>query len=213
MNIIFYLLEKFFKEEKYKIILLLLVIFTVNIFQINGISFITAKIIEGVEHSNYNIVYKNLNNFILISTLFMIIYNVYRILQNNIITKLRNWVRKEILSLILIANNEYLNQTNFLNFTSPMHRIGAASFLLFSDFFSLILPNLTYIVVISLYFIYKNSFFGILFMIANIFIVFYFYFNWSDMMKLKKSSEEIVTKVESDILDLFNNMGKNNLSR
>jgi len=208
MEIILYLLNKFFKEEYFYSILLLLTSFLINLLQINGISFITAKIYEGIEKSNFTFVQYQYKLFMFFSIISIIIYHIYNIIEDKLLTKLRNWIRQEILRIILNANNESLDQINFMELSSPTNRIGASAYLVFSNVFSELLPNISFLLMISLYFLYKNFLFGFFFFIANLFIIYYFYINWGEMMVLKKEYEASFSKNESDLLDIFNNMEK-----
>lgn len=208
MEIILYLLEKFYNEEKITTFLLLLATFSINIFQINGISFISAKILEGIENSRYPEVFYNYKLFIGLSIFAIILYHIYRLLQNKLLTKLKNWVRQEILRLILAANNESLDQINFMELSAPTQRTGAACYLVFNSFFSELLPNFSFLLMISLYFFYKNFMFGFVFLLANLLIVYYFYLHWNELMTSKKDYEAAYSKNETDLLDIFNNMEK-----
>jgi ABC-type multidrug transport system fused ATPase/permease subunit len=208
MDIFYYLIKKFYGEESFKILLLLFVSFSTNVFQINGISFITAKILQGIETSNFKSVYENFYKFIYVSVFFLILYHCYRILQNDILIKLRNWVKKEIVRLVLNANNESMNQVNFLGLATPTQRIGAAAYMIFSKVFNTLLPDISFLIMISLYFFYKNPLFGSVFFFSNLLILFYILYVWNDMMKYKKVYEASFTRDESYIIDLYNNMEK-----
>jgi ABC-type multidrug transport system fused ATPase/permease subunit len=208
MDIFYYLLKKFYGEESFKILLLLFVSFSTNVFQINGISFITAKILQGIETSNFKSVYENFYKFIYVSVFFIILYHCYRILQNDILIKLRNWVKKEIVRLVLHANNESMNQVNFVSLAPPTQRIGAAAYMIFSKVFSTLIPDMSFLIMISLYFFYKNPLFGSIFFVSNLLIIFYVYIVWNDMMNYKKVYEASFTRDESYIIDLYNNMEK-----
>ena len=52
MNIVQLLLQDFFYHEQFNTILLVLISFTINLLQINGISFITANIINFIQKNN-----------------------------------------------------------------------------------------------------------------------------------------------------------------
>jgi len=208
MDIFYYLIKKFYGEESFKILLLLLVSFSTNVFQINGISFITAKILQGIENNNFKSVYDNFYKFIYVSIFFVILYHIYRILQNDILIKLRNWVKKEIVKLVLNANNESMNHVNFLGLSAPTQRIGAAAYMIFNKLFTTLLPDISFLIMMSLYFFYKNPLFGTVFFFSNLLILFYILYVWNDMMKYKKVYEASFTRDESYIIDLYNNMEK-----
>lgn len=208
MDVVYYLIENFFKEEKIKIILLLLLSFTTNVFQINGISFITANIIQGIEHKNFNSVDTYFRYFVFISVFFVIFYNAYRIVQNDLLTKLRSWIRNELIKLVLLSNNEELDEINFTSLSSPINRISASSFLIFNSFITSLLPNISFLLMISIYFLYKNFLLGFLFFFTNLTILFYIFYKWQDMMEYKNDYEQHVNKNESYLIDMLTNLEK-----
>ena len=85
MNVIYTLLLQFIQQEKAKSIGILLLSLLINLFQINGISYITANIITFMQDKNYNLVNTYFNYFILASIAFIIIYYLYKILQLSLI--------------------------------------------------------------------------------------------------------------------------------
>ena len=66
MNVIYYLLQQFLNEEKIKSIGILLLSVLLNVFQINGISYITANIITSIQKNNKNNVDTYFKYFIVI---------------------------------------------------------------------------------------------------------------------------------------------------
>ena len=53
MNIIYHLILKFFNEEKFKTIFLIILSLLINFFKINVISYITANIIKYINTKDY----------------------------------------------------------------------------------------------------------------------------------------------------------------
>ena len=208
MNILYYLLEKFLKEEYINTGLLIFLSLTLTLFQTNGISFITAKIIEGIHSKNIKNVFTNYKNFILITIVFFILYYLYKYIQNNLLQKLIQWTRYEIFKLILVVNNENMSSENFTSFFTPISRIAMQLYMLFSNIISAFIPTLTFLLVIFAYFIYKIPRLGYGFLLGNIFIILYIYVNWQNMLKNKNKHETIMNQNDTYIMDILNNIDK-----
>jgi hypothetical protein len=83
MNVIIYLINKFFKEEYINTGLVIFLDLIETLLKINGISFITANIIKGIENKNYKLSYEYFYYFIGISLVFIILYGVSDYLQKS----------------------------------------------------------------------------------------------------------------------------------
>jgi ABC-type multidrug transport system fused ATPase/permease subunit len=208
MNIIFYLLHKFFYEEKYKSILILIISFIINIFQINIISYITANIINSIQKNNLNLVYQYYKYFIVISVIYVFLYNFYKLLQNNLLTKLRQWIRSELIKIVLVINNENFSNINFTKLNSPINRISGNCFLVFNNIFTYLIPNITLLFIISGYFVMKDKLFGFLFLLANIIVGLYIYYTWNDMMHHNNIYEKYSHENESYLVEILNNVDR-----
>ena len=97
MNIIYFLLLKFFNEEKTNTIMMVINSFLINVLQTNGISFITANIITSLQNTNKQNTYYFFQWFILVSIIFIILYHSYKYFQNKLLTKLRQWMRHNLI--------------------------------------------------------------------------------------------------------------------
>ena len=208
MNIIHTLLLQFIQQEKAKTIGILLLSLLINLFQINGISYITANIITFMQNKNYNLVNTYFNYFIFASIAFIIIYYLYKILQNYLIIKLSLWIKKEIIDIIFKTNNENFSGINFTEFITPINRISNGSYLLFYNILTDMIPNLAFLLMISLYFMYTNPLFGVMFFVSNIFIIGYIAYYWNELMENRMNYEKKVNSNEKYMIDLFNNMDK-----
>ena len=208
MNVIYYLLQQFLNEEKIKSIGILLLSVLLNVFQINGISYITANIITSIQKNNKNNVDTYFKYFIVASIVFIILYYFYKILQNQLIVKLSQWLKRELIKIIFKTNNENFSGINFTNYITPLNRISNGSYILFYNVLTDLIPNLAFLLMISIYFIYSNKFFGMLFFLSNIFLIFYIYYYWNEMMEYRMKYENKVNSNESHIIDLFNNIDK-----
>ena len=208
MNILLYLLEKFLNEESANTIILIILSLTLTVFQTNGISFITAKIIEGIHKKNMNTVFENYKYFIVVTVIFFILYYIYKYIQNNLLMKMMQTTKHEILKLILTVNNENMSNVNFIEFITPITRISVSFYVLFSNFISVLIPTIAFLVVISGYFLYKNSFLGLFFLLGNICIFVYIFLFWEKMLEFKNKHETKINDNEKYIIDILNNIDK-----
>jgi len=208
MDIISYLISEFFKEEKTNTIILCILSLVITLIQTNGISYITANIIQSVEKNSKNLTMGFFYYFVLVSILFFVIYYIYKRYQNTLITKLIQWVKHEIFKIILKSNNENMQNINFIEFITPITRIAVSFYALFFDIITVIIPTVAFLLIISLYFLYENTIFGISFLIANLVLFYYIYVNWNDLTKVKNEQETIINKNEKFIIDILNNIDK-----
>jgi len=208
MNILYYLLEKFLREEYVNTALLIILSLTLTLFQTNGISLITARIIESIHSKNINNVFTNYKYFILITIVFFILYYIYKYIQNNLLQKLIQWTRYEIFKLILTINNENMSNENFTSFFTPISRIAMQLYMLFSNIISSFIPTFAFLLVIFGYFIYKIPSLGYGFLFGNMVIFLYIFAFWQDMLKQKNKHETVMNKNDSYIMDILNNIDK-----
>ena len=208
MNIFEYLCNKFFAEQKVKIILLCILSLIISFFYTNLSSIVNANIIQGIQQNDYKKTLSNFRYFIGVSAIFLIIYYIYRTLQNNLLTILVHWTKSEIYNFILLANNENMRNVNFVEFITPITRISNSCNLLLSDILTSIVPTVAFLIVIFIYFIYKDVALGIGFLSGNILILLYFLYFWKDMFEYKKKQEMITVDNERYIIDSLNNIDK-----
>jgi ABC-type bacteriocin/lantibiotic exporter with double-glycine peptidase domain len=180
----------------------------INFFQVNGISIITAKIIESIHKNRIGIAKINYGYFIIVSILFLLFYHLYKHYQNLLFTKLPSWLRRELVKFIIETNNENISPINFVKLISPINRIANSAYGLFYRLLVHMFPDFVFIFVISFYFIYKSIPFGIFFLIANIFLMIYMFTGWSDVLSSRKEYEEETNNNEKYLIDMFNNMEK-----
>jgi len=208
MNIIYNLLIDFLKNNKLKSIGILLLSLIINIFQINAISYITANIMTAMQNKDFKLVFSYFNYFIIVSIIFIIIFYIYKILQNNLTIKLALWIKNEMLNIIFHSNNENFSNINFNEFVTPMNRISNSCYLLFYNLASELIPNLAFLIIISAYFIWYNPFFGILFLLSNCCVLGYIYYIWNDLMNVRMEYENKVNQNDKYLIDILNNMDK-----
>jgi hypothetical protein len=142
-NVVAYLLKKFFHGELKDTMLLIFSSIIINILHVAIISKLTAGIINSVQKLAVVDIYLYFKYFIIISIVYLIIYYIYKILQLRLLSKLRQWIKAEIIEIILRINNDKeLQQINMTELNTPINRISSASFLVINNFTSYII-NLT----------------------------------------------------------------------
>jgi ABC-type bacteriocin/lantibiotic exporter with double-glycine peptidase domain len=208
MNIIIYLIEKFFYEEIYKSTFVLAISLLTNLFQINGISFITATIIKSIENKNYKLSFTYFAYFIGMSFLFIFLFTINKYVQNHLLTKMTQWIKHEVLRIILLTNDENFSDTNFIEFITPITRISVSCYVIFSSILLTVIPSVAFLTMIGLYFLYKDIKLGMFFLIANIFVVYYLYYYWAKMLSYKNIHETQINENEKYIINLLNNIDK-----
>ena len=208
MNIFEYLCNKFFAEQKNKIMLLCILSLIISFFYTNLSSIVNANIIQGIQQNDHAKTLSNFRYFIGVSAIFLIIYYVYRTLQNDLLIMLVHWTKSEIYNFILLANNENMRNVNFVEFITPITRISNSCNLLLSDILTSIVPTVAFLIVIFIYFFYKDAALGIGFLSGNMLILLYFLYFWKDMFEYKKKQEMITVDNERYIIDSLNNIDK-----
>lgn len=208
MNIIHYLLKKFFFEEMNNTLLLILFSFLINIFQTNGLSFITAQIIFFIQKNNTDMVYDFFKLFMVVSSIYILLFNFYKHFQNKLLTKLRQWIKRQFINMILLLNNEDFNEINFNRLSSPINRVASVCFMVFTDIITYLLPNITFLLILFLYFLSKSITFGTIFILGNIMMFGYLFTTWESMKKSNEDYEIAVNDNEVYLLEILNNIDK-----
>ena len=208
MNIIYILLWQFFEEEKMNMIFTVITSFLLNLLQTNGISYITATIIHSLEKRQEDMANRFFKFFVVISLVFLVLYHMYKYFQNKLMTKLRQWMRHQLVKTLLLNNNENFSEMNFTRLNSPINRISSVVFMVLNDIIAYLLPNVTFLILIGGYFLYQIPSFGIGFIFANLIVWFYFWWNWQEMLRYNIAYEDGVNETESYLMDVLNNMDK-----
>lgn len=208
MNLVIDLLIKYYKEEKFNIFILITISLLLNLVQANGISYASAKMVESIEIKNSSNTYFFYYVMIGLLLLFVILNFIYKSFQNKILTKLRQWMRFQILRLLLLTNNDNMSETNFTKISSPINRISSVCFMLFNDVISSILPTLSFLLILTIYFLLKSPTLGLIFIIGNLLLFFYIFTSRHDMMEKNANYEKYTVDNEAYLLEILNNVDK-----
>ena len=208
MNVVLELLYKYFRQEAFTFSTVIVIIFVLNIIQTNFLSSITANIIDAVEHGKYQNVFNNLRFFGAISIVYLLLYGTNEMIQMGILTKLTQWLRRELFEYLVKSNNEDMSQINMLTYNTPINRASYTIYSMVHSILNYLLTNFAFIIIICIYFTYNYTKFGSIFTIANALILVYIYFNLDKLRNSKMESDEAMMNNENIILDMFNNFDK-----
>lgn len=208
MNIIYYLFSQFIEEEYINTIVLIVCSFCISILQSGGISYTTANILRAVQKNDDFKVWTFFKYFMIISVVYIIINFIYNIFHNNFITKLRQWIRSSLVKMLLKINSEKYSDINFTQLNAPINRVSSISYIFLDDIISYVIPYVTFLLIISIYFCYTVPIFGIGFIIANILLLLYTFVDIEYLINYNNIYEKIVIDNESYLVDVLNNIDK-----
>ena len=217
MSILWYLMRKFYDEEQIYIIVLVILSLISTLISTNYVSVLIADIIQSVQgnksftftgmHNNTAIM-TNFYRYATVSVILLVLLYVYKQLQNKVLTKLSQWMKQELLMIILTTNNENIKNVNFVDFVTPINRIPSSCYVLLYDIISVIIPTITLIIGISGYFLYKNIKLGLFFIFMNLALLFYVCYFWEKIIYEKNIFEVKINDNEKIIADILNNVDK-----
>jgi ABC-type multidrug transport system fused ATPase/permease subunit len=208
MNLIYYIINEFLKDKKYKILFIIFVSLLINFLKINLISYITANIIQSIQKNDIKSTFNIFYYFVIIFIIYIFLISFYKYLQIKILSVLRYWLREELVKYILILNNQKFSEINFTKLNSPIYRISNTFFYVFNLIITNLIPNLTLISIVFFYFIYKNYTIAFIFLIGNILMVLYLYSQWNKINYYNEIYEKNSVESENYIIEILNNIDK-----
>ena len=207
-NIIAELLTQYFTEEKATAIGIVLLSLIVNGIQAQGISRITAEIIQSIEDVNYQRT-KQVFVYLCVAFLaFLLLNSLYTNLQNRLLSKMRQWIRYNMLHILLESNKEYMEEINYPSISSPINRTSSVCFMLFSTIFNSILPDLSFVIIVAGFMLITQPALGALFVIGNVLIGLLIWFNWQTIFNKNMTAVEFEYGNESHLLEVLHNFDK-----
>jgi len=208
MNIINYIIRQFINNNKFNTISIIVLSLLINFLKINVISYIVANIIGSINKKNEIVTKQYYVYFIIVSLFYIIIYGIYKIIQNNLLSVLKQDIKTNLVEILLNKNNENMSNINFSKLNTPILRISASIFYIFNEILTLIIPNITLIIIISIYFFYKSTTLGTIFIIGNLIILIYIILSYQNISYKNKIYEESLHKNDSYIVEILNNIDK-----
>jgi ATP-binding cassette subfamily B protein len=208
MNLVHFLLQKFVKEEWFNAIGMVISSIMVTILQANGISMVVSNLIKSLQGHNLATTKSLFKWFVVASIAYVILYQIYKLFQNKLLTKLRQWIRQQLVNTLLIVNNTDFSGINFTKMASPINRVSSTVFMTVNDWLTYILPNIVFLFVMSLYFLSTNRNIGVAFIIGNLLLVAYVYLAIPSMVDANSKYEESVNDTENYLQEILNNIEK-----
>ena len=208
MNIIMYLLLDFFKTEKKTTIIIIILSLLINLLQANGISYITSTIINTIQQNKIDETKKYFQYFILLSLIVILSNSIFKNLQSYLSTKLKPWVSYNLVKILMKINKKDMSEINFTKLFLPISRISSIPVYMFNSLVKYVLPTITFIIVISIYFLYKNIYIGMIFIIGNLLILSYCMNTVENIYNKNRSYEKHINEHDSKILEVLNNFDK-----
>jgi ABC-type bacteriocin/lantibiotic exporter with double-glycine peptidase domain len=208
MNIIHTILTQFFLNEKSQTIMIIMISFILNFLQSYGISSVSALLINSLKPNNMMKTNNIFYIFVAISVIYIIFYAAYKLLQNKLLTTLRQWIRQQFVNMLLTINNEKMSNINFTQLASPINRISSVVFMGFTDLILYILPNVVFVIMVCLYLFYYDVTLGTMFMIGNLSILLYLFFVKDTMLDTNHKYEKSVNETETYLQEILNNIDK-----
>lgn len=208
MSVVHDVLYRFYTNEKKTFMIIIFMSFIINVVQTCGISYLISSIIDGIEHNKFSAVNTYYKYFIGLSLIFVAVTYVSKYMQINVLTKLVQWMRRELFEYIVGANSEEYSQSNVIKYNSPINRISYAAYMWASNLLNTSIPALCFLLIITVFFIYNSWKLGLVFLLLNGIMALYLWKSWQSMLKLKYSYEQTANDNEDYVIDLFNNFDK-----
>jgi len=208
MNIVQYLLSLFLSEERWNIGLMILTSIAINILQTNGISFITANIIQHLEQKETQTAFVFFRYFVLVSVLYITMYYGYRWFKDRMMTKLTQWLQFQIVQMIMKINNQTMSNANFTNINTLINQLTMTCFSFFTDVITYLIPNIVFLLVVAGYFLYHYFGVGCLFIVGNVILVSFYFVQWNSIMTKNLHYEGLNVQGEAQLVEILNNLDK-----
>jgi ABC-type multidrug transport system fused ATPase/permease subunit len=202
------LIKNFYEKEKFSLISIIILCFAISFLKINVISYISANIIKSIKNNNIKYVYEYYNYFFIVCIIFIVLFYIYKHFQYIVSFKLRFFIRFFLFKNILFKNDEQLEDINFTKIVTPVVRISNCFDIILNIFINETLPNLTIILIIFFFFIYKNLNIALIFLFGNILLIVSLYYSSFTILNKSNNIEKNIIKNESMSSEIFNNFHK-----
>jgi len=208
MEIVKYLFLNFFEENLHETIFLITLSLLGNILHTNVITYFNSALQTSVQDNAFDksvIFFK----FFMYSRLFLALFNYgYKLTQDVILTKLKQWMRFNLIDVIFKTNNENISNINFTKLSTPINRLSSTCYLIISDLMNYTLPYLMFVLVTMGYFVYQNRTIGIIFILGNLLWIALMYYMWNIMWNRSNNYEKSNLFFEKHLTEVLNNIDK-----
>ena len=208
MEIVKYLFVNFFEENLHETIFLITLSLLGNILHTNVITYFNSALQTSVQDNAFDksvLFFK----YFMYSRLFLALFNYgYKLTQDVILTKLKQWMRFNLIDVIFKTNNEGISNINFTKLSTPINRLSNTCYLIISDLMNYTLPYLMFVLVTMGYFVYQNKTIGIIFILGNLLWIAMMYYMWSIMWNRSNNYEKSNLFFEKHMTEVLNNIDK-----
>ena len=208
MNIVQYLLSRFLSEERWNVGLMIFTSIVINILQTNGISFLTANIIQHLEEKQTQQALTFFRYFLFVSILYITLYYGYRWFKDRMMTKMTQWLQFQIVKMIMTINNQTMSNSNFTNINTLINQLTTTCFTFFTDVITYLIPNVVFLMVVAGYFLYHHVGIGALFIVGNLILVAFYFLQWNQVMTKNLEYEGLNVQGEAQLVEILNNLDK-----
>lgn len=178
MEIVKYLISQFVNEYLFEVILLIIISLVGNIITTNVITHFNSMLITSVQGGQLDTTIMFFKYFMYSRIAFALFTYGYKLVQDVIMTNLKQWIRNNLIKIILKTSNEDLSNINFTKLNTPINRLASTVFLILGDTLNFSLPYAMFILVSIGYFMYQHFEIGMLFLIGNILWMLVLYYIW-----------------------------------
>lgn len=208
MNVIISLIQKYIYTHSLFFVFLVVMTLILCAIQTNVITKIVANIINSLEHHNNTRAAVQYKWFIYMSLLYLIFNGITKYVQTNLLSNFNQWMRKELITLIIKKNAEELSQVTLVNYATPIFKVSNIMVIVIYDIIQDLITNVAYIVTIGMYFMFYNLRLGSIFLVSNVVLSLYVYYFWNRLMRLKDIDELAISNSENHVIDVLNNFHK-----
>jgi ABC-type multidrug transport system fused ATPase/permease subunit len=208
MEIVKYLISQFVNEYLFEVVLLIILGLAGSIITTNVITHFNSMLITSVQGGNIDTTIMFFKFFMYSRIAYALFTYGYKLVQDVIMTNLKQWVRNNLIKIVLKTSNEDLNNINFTKLNTPINRLSNTIYLIFSDSLTYSLPYAIFILVSVGYFMFQQIEVGMLFLIGNILWMLVLYYIWPNLRYKNIKYENDSMMIEKHLVENLNNIDK-----
>jgi len=208
MEIVKYLVDEFLEEYYFEVVLLVILSLIGSILTTNVITHFNATLINAVQTNSMTDTIVNFKYFVS-SRLWMALFVYgYKLVQDVIMTNLKQWLRFNLIKITLKTNNENLSNINFTKLNTPINRLAETCYYSIGDALNYTFPYIMFVMVTIMYFMYQNIEIGIIFLIGNILWCALIYYVMPVLRERNIEYENNSIVIEQHLVENLNNVDK-----
>lgn len=208
MEIVKYLISQFVQEYLFEVILLIILGLAGSIITTNVITHFNSMLITSVQGGKLDTTIMFFKYFMYSRIAYALFTYGYKLVQDVIMTNLKQWVRNNLIKVILKTSNEDVSNINFTKLNTPINRLSNTIYLIFTDSLTYSLPYAIFILVSIGYFMFQQIEVGMLFLIGNILWMLILYYIWPHLRYKNIKYENDSMMIEKHLVENLNNIDK-----